>query len=110
MTALNDVTWKNVNDHVAENGTIVQDVITDIEIVDGDKLSSLYITTGSNDVNVTLTTTLDNRTIVIKKVDEGSGDIVFVGNVDGDTNKKIGNVNTSITLKYDSNDSVWRII
>ena len=110
MTALNDVTWKEVNDHVSESGSLSQDISSDVEIVNGDKVASLYLTTGSSNVTVTLTSDDDNRTLTIKKVDNGNGSILFVGNIDGDTDKKIGSQNTSITIKYDNNDSVWRII
>ena len=110
MTTLNDVTWKNVNDHVAENGSISQDIVSDIEIVNGDKLSTLYITTGNSNVTVTLTTSSDNRVLNIKKVDSGTGHIIFIGNIDGDTNFRITEKNSNLTIKYDLNDSVWRIL
>ncbi len=90
--------------------TNTTDVTGDLSIVDNDKLGILYVTTGSSDVTITLTATEDKREITIKKVDEGSGDIVFVGTIDGDTSKKISSKNTAIKIQYNTNASEWRII
>ena len=85
-------------------------VSSDLEIVNGDKLGTLLVTTGSNNINITLTATENNRVINIKKIDSGSGSVIFIGAIDGDTDKRIGFQNTSIKIQYDSNGSQWRIL
>ena len=82
-----DVSSNEVNDHVRDNGSIVTTVSASTEIVDGDKISDLWVTTGSANVTITLTTTMDSRSLNIKKIDDGTGIVSIVGNVDRDTDK-----------------------
>ncbi len=90
--------------------TNATEVTSSFAVVDNDKLGILYVTTGSSDVTITLTATEDKREITIKKVDDGSGDVVFVGTIDGDTSKKIGAKGTAIKIQYSATASEWRII
>ena len=87
-----------------------QNISGSMAVVNGDKIGVLYVTTGSADVTITLTATETKREITVKKIDDGVGDIVFVGSIDGDTTKKIGSQNTAIKIQYDATASQWRIL
>lgn len=103
-------TTVEIDNHVYKKGSVVVNASSDIEVIDGDKISALYVTTGSNDITITLTTTIDDRELNVKKIDNGSGSIIFVANIDGDTDKRIGFQNTSIRIKYDLNNNIWRVL